>query len=70
MLKNKDTGDVYFVVVFSLVLREDVEKEEAEAARKGVEGKNQSEEGQSKEERIDGVGGGGEEFEPKADDLD
>jgi hypothetical protein len=30
-LKNKETGDVYFVVVFTLLLKEDVEKEEAEA---------------------------------------
>lgn len=30
MLKNKETGDVFFVVVFTLVLKEDLEKEEAE----------------------------------------
>lgn len=45
VLKDKDTGDVYFVVVFTLLLKEDVEKEEAEKAQQGpskavAQGKN------------------------------
>lgn len=30
VLKNKDTGDVFFVVVFTLILEEDLEKQEAD----------------------------------------
>lgn len=33
MLKNKETGDAYFVVVFTLLLKEDVEKQEAKEAK-------------------------------------
>ena len=54
VLKNKDTGDVFFVVVFALVLKEDVEKEEAAEKGKEMAGSTRKEEA----------------FEPKADDLD
>ena len=54
VLKNRDTGDVYLAVVFTLLLKEDLEREEAE--RKGdkdtVEGKP---EGQTTEPTDDDV---------------
>ena len=60
-MKNKDTDEVIFVVVFTLFHKEDVEKEEAEAA-------NATKPGESKQ---DGAKQGEEEdFEPQADDLD
>lgn len=61
MLKNKDTDDVYFVVVFSLVPREEVEKEEAEEASKQLENEKNQRKDEKKAPDI---------FEPKADDLD
>jgi len=54
-LKNRSTGDVFFVVVFTLVPKEDAEKENPAA----VAGKKP--EGEGKKEG---------EFEPKEDDLD
>ena len=50
VLKNKETGDVFFVVVFTLVLKEDLEKEEAAQKSKGTETKPESREGKEKEE--------------------
>ncbi|MCJ1430563.1 hypothetical protein MMC29_008481, partial [Sticta canariensis] len=35
VLKNKDTGDVYFVVLFSLVPRQTVQSEEEAETEKG-----------------------------------
>ncbi|KAL8714621.1 MAG: hypothetical protein Q9220_001569 [cf. Caloplaca sp. 1 TL-2023] len=58
VLKDKDTGEVLFVVVFTLLPKEEVEAEEA---GKGQIGKPAGGE-------IGGLGEGG--FEPKADDLD
>ena len=34
MLKNKDTGDVLFVVVFTLLRKDDIDKEEVQSAEK------------------------------------
>ena len=64
VLKNKETGDVYFVVVFTLLLREDVEKEEAEEAQK----KGNSNASQSGHKGDAAMAKGG--FQPSADDLD
>ena len=57
VLKNKKTNEVFFVVVFTLVLKEDVEKEEAEEGNK--EG--------SKAESKDGEQGN---RQTSSDDLD
>ena len=62
VLKNKDSGDVFFVVVFTLVLKEDLEKEEA-----AERGKPEDDQAGKKEQSSKG---GGETYEPKADDLD
>lgn len=66
MLKNKDSGDVYFVVVFALVPRELVqaeeEEEDEEGGVKGTEEEGGKGKGKGREER--------EGFEPKEDDLD
>lgn len=65
MLKNKDTGDVYFVVVFSLVANE-VGSGDGDGAPNAMDGGDQS-----RDDRGGGVdGGGGGGFEPSADDLD
>ena len=34
MLKNKDTGDVLFVVVFTLLRKDDIDEEEVQSAEK------------------------------------
>ena len=60
VLKNKDTDGALFVVVFTLLKKEDVEKEEAEVEQSGKAMKGKDE---PKPE-------GEESFEPKADDLD
>lgn len=69
MLKNKDTGEVYFVVVFALIPRDQVDKKGEGALmgslKGGLRGGVATEE---KKTRSDG--GGLEEFQPKADDLD
>ena len=44
VLKNKDTGDVFFVVVFTLVLKEDVEKAEQEEEEKAKKEKSRDSE--------------------------
>ena len=62
VLKNKDSGDIFFVVVFTLVLKEDLEKEEAAKGSKGEDNRSEKREQSSK--------GESEPFEPKADDLD
>ena len=66
-MKNKDTDEVIFVVVFTLLHKEDVEKEEAEAEVE-VEAAKAAKPEESKQ---DGVKQGDEEaFEPQADDVD
>ena len=65
VMKNKDTGDVLFVVVFTLIPKEDVEREEAEA-----EAKKQNEEKAEKEEIVEGDQEGEGGFEPNEDDVD
>ena len=57
VLKIKDTDEVLFMVVFSLLHKEDVEKEEAEA-KKGGEITEVAPQGSEKT------------FEPMPDDLD
>ena len=57
VLKIKDTDEVLFVVVFSLLHREDVEKEEADTKVKSQETAGARHEGEK-------------DFEPEADDLD
>ena len=56
VLKNRDTGDVFFVVVFTLVPKEDTErkdaKEKTSAESKGKDGKTD------------------DTYEPKDDDVD
>ena len=61
VLKNKEIGDVYFVVVFTMLLREDVEKQEAEEAQRT-----------SRPSASEGKAGhqDPETFQPSADDLD
>lgn len=56
VLKNKDTGDVFFVVVFHLVPKEELEKENT------ANGETKD----TKEEKMEGEEG----FQPKDDDLD
>lgn len=69
VLKNKDTGEVCFVVVFALTTRDQVsEREEGqpmESPKEGLRGAVSTEE---KKIRTDGEGQ--EEFQPKAEDLD
>lgn len=61
VLRTKDTDEVLFVVVFSLLHKDDVEKEEAEAKKRGEDARATSE-GERREGEMD--------FEPGADDLD
>lgn len=64
VLKVKDTDEVLFVVVFCLLHKEDVEKEEAQS---GKGGENTSTTGQdTRAARHEGE----EDFQPEADDLD
>ena len=59
VLKNKETGDVLFVVVFTLLHKEDADKEAASIAP------------QKATEKTKGTETKGEsDFEPTADDLD
>ena len=60
-MKNKDTGEVLFVVVFTLLRKEDVEKEEAEQKTVGKVSKATNQGARHE---------GEEDFEPEADDLD
>ena len=52
---------MYFVVVFTMLLREDVEKQEAEEAKR----KSNAAAGKNKSETEESEG-----FQPSADDLD
>ena len=64
VLKRNDTDEILFVVVFSLLHKEDVEKEEAEARTSGEDSKVPSQETQGARHE------GEKDFEPEADDLD
>jgi len=55
VLKDKETGHVFFVVVFTLVMKEDVEKQEAEDAAAA---------------KAKGGDEGQKDFQPSSDDLD
>jgi len=69
VLKNKDTDEVLFVVVFTLLHKEDVEMEEAEKAAKT--GKSDAgEEGGKDAARDESRHEGEKGFEPEADDVD
>ena len=61
VLRIKDTDEVLFVVVFSLLHKEDVEKEEAESKGERKDAKVTSLRARGEGENI---------FEPEADDLD
>ena len=62
VLKDRETGNVFFVVLFTLVHKDDVEKEEAEAKTKMPEGHKAADESKDKAQEVA--------FEPKDDDLD
>lgn len=64
VLKIKDTDEVLFVVVFSLLHKEDVEKEETALKEGGEDTKATSQETQWARHE------GEKNFEPEADDLD
>lgn len=64
VLKIKDTDEVLFVVVFSLLHKEDVEKEEAEPKKGGEDTKVTIQDSQGARHE------GEKDFEPEADDLD
>lgn len=69
MLKNKDTGEVCFVVVFALTPRNQVdgkgEVQPKENPKEELRGAVATE-----EKKTRSHGGGQEEFQPKAEDLD
>lgn len=69
VLKNKDTGEICFVVVFALTSRDQIgergEDQPTESPNEGLRGTVSMEE---KKIRTDGEGQ--EEFQPKAEDLD
>ena len=66
VLRVKDTDEVLFVVVFSLLHKEDVEKEEAEAeAERGGENTKVASPATQRARHE-----GEKDFEPEADDLD
>lgn len=69
MLKNKDTGEVYFVIVFALIPRDQVDKQGEGASMESSKGSLRGGEATG-EKRTRSDGGGQEEFQPKADDLD
>ena len=62
VLKIKDTDEILFVVVFSLLHKEDFEKEAAASSKQGDEDSKVT----SQRARHEG----GKDFEPEADDLD
>lgn len=64
VLKMKNTDEVLFVVVFSLLHKDDVEKEEAESKEGGEDTKVTNQETQGARHE------GEKDFEPEADDLD
>lgn len=51
VLKNKDTGDVLFVVVFTLLKKDELDKEEVQNAEK-----NQRAAGEKIEKAVEGSG--------------
>ncbi|MCJ1373396.1 hypothetical protein MMC20_004624 [Loxospora ochrophaea] len=53
VMKNKETGDVFFVVVFTLVQKEDVEKVEALAAKENKEKSLKEEEYEPSADDVD-----------------
>ena len=61
-LKDMSTGNVFFVVVFTLLLREDVEKEEAEEAAKETKTVETSDTTSAEQQSKN--------FQPSEDDLD
>ena len=61
VLKIKDPDEILFVVVFSLLHKEDFEKEEAASKREGEDSKVTSQRARHEGEK---------DFEPEADDLD
>ena len=61
VLKIKDTDEVLFVVVFSMLHKEDIEKEEAASKRGGEDSKVTIQRARHEGEK---------DFEPEADDLD
>ena len=63
-MKDKVTGDVLFVVVFTLIPKEEVEKKEKAAASETSKGETKDENETKRNTKGD------EGFEPKADDLD
>ena len=64
VLKIKDTDEILFVVAFSMLHKEDVEKEEAEQ-KKGREDRTVTSQ-ETRGARHEGE----KEFEPEADDVD
>ena len=76
VLRDKETGDVLFVVVFALVKREDYEKEmrergkEAGEKKGGGKEKGDNLEGQEKEEVTGDRHEGEKSFVPRCDDVD
>ncbi|KAK4697447.1 hypothetical protein P7C71_g628, partial [Lecanoromycetidae sp. Uapishka_2] len=69
VLKNKDTDEVLFVIVFTLLKKEDVEKEEAESVAKAgdLDDSKEDNEGAAEDEsRHEGETS----FEPEASDVD
>lgn len=78
VLRNKETGEVLFVVVFALVKREEYEKEVAAKERKvgktaeGGEGEGEEgiSKGEGKKEVIGDRHEGEKSFVPQSDDLD
>lgn len=67
VLKNKDTDEVLLVVVFTLLHKEDVEKEKAGAEDAGGSdnGSGKANEGKDRSRHE-----GQKNFKPEADDLD
>ena len=49
MLKNKDTGDVLFVVVFTLLSKDEVDEDEVKKAESVQQGKGE----ERKQEKIE-----------------
>ena len=62
VLKIKDTDEILFVVVFSMLHKEEFEKEEAAASKRGGEDSKVI----SQRARHEGE----KDFEPETDDLD
>lgn len=69
VLKNKDTGEICFVVMFALTTRDQVGErggdKPTESPKEGLRGAVSTE-----KKKISTDGEGQEEFQPKAEDLD